>query len=36
MLQDAFEQAEEAGFRIPKQEETAPKRVKREKSALAK
>jgi hypothetical protein len=36
MLQDAFEQAEEAGFRIPKQEEAAPKQVKREKSALAK
>jgi hypothetical protein len=36
-LQDAFEQAEEAGFRIPKQEEPpAPKRAKREKSALAK
>ncbi|MDX6462064.1 MAG: hypothetical protein QOE55_5761 [Acidobacteriaceae bacterium] len=36
MLQDAFEEAEEAGFRIPKQEEAAPKQVKREKSALAK
>ena len=35
-LQDAVEQAEEAGFRIPKQEEPAPKRVKREKSALVK
>jgi glycosidase len=35
-LQDAFEQAEEAGFRIPKKEEPAPKPAKREKSALAK
>ena len=35
-LEDAFEQAEEAGFRIPKKEEPAPKPAKREKSALAK
>jgi hypothetical protein len=35
-LQDAFEQADEAGFRIPKKEEPAPKPAKREKSALAK
>jgi hypothetical protein len=35
-LQDAFEQAEEAGFRIPKKEEPAPKAAKREKSVLAK
>jgi glycosidase len=35
-LQDALEQAEEAGFRIPKKEEPAPKPAKREKSALAK
>ena len=35
-LQDAFEQAEEAGFRIPKKEEPAPKPARREKSALAK
>jgi glycosidase len=35
-LQDAFEQAEEAGFRIPKKEEPAPRPAKREKSALAK
>ena len=35
-LQEAFEQAEEAGFRIPKKEEPAPKPAKREKSALAK
>jgi hypothetical protein len=35
-LQDAFEQADEAGFRIPKKEELAPKPAKREKSALAK
>jgi hypothetical protein len=35
-LQDAFEQAEDAGFRIPKKEEPALKPAKREKSALAK
>jgi hypothetical protein len=35
-LLDAFEQAEGAGFRIPKREEPAPKPAKREKSALAK
>jgi glycosidase len=35
-LQDAFEQAGEAGFRIPKKEEPAPKSAKREKSALVK
>ena len=35
-LQDAFEQAEEAGFRIPKKEEPALKPAKREKSALVK
>jgi hypothetical protein len=35
-LQEAFEQAEEAGFRIPKKEEPARKPAKREKSALAK
>ena len=35
-LQDAFEQADEAGFRIPKKEEPAPKAAKREKSVLAK
>jgi hypothetical protein len=35
-LQDAFEQAEEAGFRIPKKEEPALKPAKREKSVLAK
>jgi hypothetical protein len=35
-LQDAFDQAEEAGFRIPKKEEPAAKPVKREKSALVK
>jgi hypothetical protein len=35
-LQDASEQAEEAGFRIPKKEEPAPKPAKREKSALVK
>jgi len=35
-LQDAFEQAEEAGFRIPKKEEPTPKPAKREKRALAK
>jgi hypothetical protein len=35
-LQDAFEHAEEAGFRIPKKEEPALKPMKREKSVLAK
>ena len=35
-LQDAFEQAEEGGYRIPKREEPARKPAKREKSALAK
>jgi glycosidase len=35
-VQDACEEAEEAGFRIGKKEETAAKPVKREKGALAK
>jgi hypothetical protein len=35
-LHDAFEQAEEAGFRIPKKEEPALKPAKREKSVMAK
>ena len=35
-LEDAFEQAEEAGFRLGKKKEPVPKTAKREKKALAK
>jgi hypothetical protein len=35
-LQEAIDQAEEAGFRIPKKEEPAAKAAKREKTVVAK